>query len=247
MTGPVRLSVRGLRTAMWPQHEVSFDLRAGEITGMAGLVGAGRSEIARAVFGVDRPLAGTVSVNGNLLLPGNPRASIAAGVAFAPEDRKEQGVILEMAIRDNIALPGLHRMARTGFIDDRAVTAQAESMQQTLSIRTPSVLKAAGQLSGGNQQKVVLAKWLALKPTVFLLDEPTRGVDVGSKREIYEVIESLASSGAAVLVISSDLEEVLRLSDRVLVMHEGRPAGELPNTSLSEESIMSLATGRPAA
>ncbi|HEX2749720.1 MAG TPA: ATP-binding cassette domain-containing protein, partial [Verrucomicrobiales bacterium] len=171
----------------------------------------------------------------------------AAGVAFAPEDRKEQGVILEMAIRDNIALPGLHCMARTGFIDDRAVTAQAESMQQTLSIRTPSVLKAAGQLSGGNQQKVVLAKWLALKPSVFLLDEPTRGVDVGSKREIYEVIESLASSGAAVLVISSDLEEVLRLSDRVLVMHEGRPAGELPNTSLSEESIMSLATGRPAA
>ena len=246
-TGPVLLSARGLRTAMWPQHAVSFDLRAGEITGMAGLVGAGRSEIARAVFGVDRPLAGTVSVNGTLLLPGNPRASIAAGVAFAPEDRKEQGVILEMAIRDNIALPGLNRMARSGFVDDRAVTAQAERMQQTLSIRTPSVLKAAGQLSGGNQQKVVLAKWLALKPSVFLLDEPTRGVDVGSKREIYEVIESLAASGAAVLVISSDLEEILRLSDRVLVMHEGRPAGELPNTSLSEESIMSLATGRSAA
>ncbi len=245
--GAPLLSVRGLRTAMWPGHEVSFELRAGEITGMAGLVGAGRSEIARAIFGIDRPLAGSVMINGAMLIPGNPRAAIASGIAFAPEDRKEQGLILEMAISDNIALAGLPRLSRGGFINDRAVNAQAEQMRERLSIRTTDIHKAAGQLSGGNQQKVVLAKWLALQPAVFLLDEPTRGVDVGSKREIYEVIESLAAQGAAVLMISSDLEEVLRLSDRVLVLHEGRLAGELPHAAMSEEAVMSLATGRAAA
>jgi len=245
--GAPLLSVKALRTSAWPGHEVSFELRAGEITGMAGLVGAGRSEIARAVFGIDRPLSGSVSVKGHPLIPGNPRAAINAGIAFAPEDRKEQGLILEMAIRDNIAMAGLHRMARAGFINESAVTAQAEQMRQRLSIRTTSVHSATSQLSGGNQQKVALAKWLALQPVIFLLDEPTRGVDVGSKREIYEVIESLAANGAAVLMISSDLEEVLRLSDRVLVMHEGRLAGELAHSVLSEESIMNLATGRAAA
>lgn len=245
--GEELLAVRALRTAAWPREQVSFSLRAGEITGMAGLVGAGRSEIARAVFGIDRPAAGTVSVRGVTLIPGNPRAAIAAGLAFAPEDRKEQGLILEMAIRDNIALAGLERLSRAGFLNDRAVNTQAESMRERLNIRTTSIHKAAGQLSGGNQQKIVLAKWLALQPAVFLLDEPTRGVDVGSKREIYAVIESLAAQGAAVLMISSDLEEVLRLSDRVLVMHEGRLAGELSHSALSEEAIMRLATGRAAA
>jgi len=245
--GEVLLSVRGLRTVIWPAHELGFDLRAGEITGLAGLVGAGRSEIARAVFGIDRPFAGTISVRGVTLLPGNPRAAIAAGVAFAPEDRKEQGLILEMAIRDNIALAGLERLSRARFINERAVTCQAEQMRERLSIRTTSVNKPAGQLSGGNQQKVALAKWLALDPAIFILDEPTRGVDVGSKREIYEVIESLAARGAAVLLISSDLEEILRLSDRVLVMHEGRLAGELTPNEMSEEAVMRLATGRAAA
>ena len=245
--GDSLLAVRGLRTAMWPREEISFDLRAGEITGMAGLVGAGRSEIARAIFGIDRPAGGSVSVRGVTLLPGNPRAAIAAGIAFAPEDRKDQGLILEMAIRDNIALAGLDRMSRAGFINDRAVSRQAEQMRERLTIRTTGIHQAAGQLSGGNQQKVALAKWLALDPAVFILDEPTRGVDVGSKREIYEVIESLAARGAAVLMISSDLEEVLRLSDRVLVMHEGRLAGELPHAAMSEAAVMRLATGRAAA
>ena len=245
--GASLLTVRGLRTAMWPREEISFDLRAGEITGMAGLVGAGRSEIARALFGIDRPAGGSVSVRGLTLLPGNPRAAIAAGVAFAPEDRKEQGLILEMAIRDNIALAGLGRMSRAGFVNDRAVSRQAEQLRERLTIRTTSIHQAAGQLSGGNQQKVALAKWLALDPAVFILDEPTRGVDVGSKREIYDVIESLAARGAAVLMISSDLEEVLRLSDRVLVMHEGRLAGELPHAAMSEAAVMRLATGRAAA
>ena len=246
-TGAELLAVRALHTTAWPREEVNFALRAGEITGMAGLVGAGRSEIARAIFGVDRPASGSVSIGGVTLVPGNPRAAIAAGIAFAPEDRKEQGLILEMAIRDNISLAGLDRLSRAGFINDRAVSAQAEQLRERLSIRTTSIHKAAGQLSGGNQQKIVLAKWLALQPRVFLLDEPTRGVDVGSKREIYDVIEALAASGAAVLMISSDLEEVLRLSDRVLVMHEGRLAGELPHAAMSEEAVMRLATGRAAA
>lgn len=245
--GPSLLKVSRLRTAAWPRHEISFDLRAGEITGMAGLVGAGRSEIARALFGIDRAAGGTVSSGDTVLVPGNPRAAIAAGLAFAPEDRKEQGLILEMAIRDNISLAGLERLSRGGFINDGIVDAQAEQQRERLHIRTTGIHKPAGQLSGGNQQKIVLAKWLALQPRVFLLDEPTRGVDVGSKREIYSVIESLAASGAAVLMISSDLEEVLRLSDRVLIMHEGRLAGELNHAQMSEESIMGLATGRMAA
>ncbi len=244
--GETRLAARDLRTTTWPGHTVSFELRAGEITGMAGLVGAGRSEIARALFGIDRPVSGTVDLDGKPLPPGNPRASIRAGMALAPEDRKEQGLLLEMSIRENIALPGLSGMARGGLVDEAAVSSQAEAMKDRLSIRTTNIHKAAGQLSGGNQQKIVLAKWLALQPRVFLLDEPTRGVDVGSKREIYEVIESLTASGTAVLMISSDLEEILRLSDRVLVLHEGRLAGELSGADLSEEAIMNLATGREA-
>jgi ribose transport system ATP-binding protein len=247
-TGAVRLEVEGLRTRAWPDREVSFSVRAGEIAGMAGLVGAGRTEIARVIAGVDRGLSGEVRVDGLRLPPGRVAAAIRAGVALAPEDRKEQGVFLEMPIRENIALPGLGGMQRMGFVKAGAVTSLAEKMRGLLGIRTSGVDKAAGLLSGGNQQKVVLAKWLALGPKVFVLDEPTRGVDVGAKAEIYRVIEDLAAHGAAVLMISSDLEEILRLSDRVLVMHEGRLAGEVGRRDLSEEAVMQLATGgRPEA
>ena len=242
--GPVLLEIDGLRTALWPAHEVSLRLCAGEILGVAGLVGAGRTELARALFGIDRPLAGTVRLNGRTLPPGDPRAAIRAGLALAPEDRKEQGLLLDLSIRENIALPGLDRLSRGPFVNEPAVTALAEDMRGRLGIRTVSVEKTAGQLSGGNQQKIVIARWLALSPAVFILDEPTRGVDVGAKREIYRVIESLAASGAAVLMISSDLEEILRLSHRVLVLHEGRAAGELARRDLTEEAVMRLATGR---
>ena len=168
-------------------------------------------------------------------------------MALAPEDRKEQGIFLEMSIRENIALPGLECRQTLGFVRQKQVTVLAEKMREVLGIRTTDVEKAAGLLSGGNQQKVVLAKWLSLGPKVFVLDEPTRGVDVGAKAEIYRVIEDLAASGAAVWLISSDLEEILRLSDRVLVMHEGRLAGELGRAELSEAAVMRLATGGQAA
>lgn len=244
--GPVRLEVDRVRTRAWPEETVSFSVRAGEIVGMAGLVGAGRTELARVVAGVDRGLSGSVRVDGIPLRSGSVAASMRAGVALAPEDRKEQGLFLEMSIRENIALPGLGGQQRFGFVKQMEVTAQAEQMRGLLGIRTTDLEKPAGLLSGGNQQKVVLAKWLALAPKVFLLDEPTRGVDVGAKTEIYQVVESLAASGAAVLMISSDLEEILRLSDRVLVMHEGRLAGEVTRADLSEEAVMRLATGTKA-
>lgn len=241
--GAIRLQVDGLRTLTWPEPAVSFSVRAGEIAGMAGLVGAGRTEIARVIAGVDRARSGTVRVDGFPLPPGNIAAAIRAGVALAPEDRKEQGIFLEMPVRENIALPGLGGMQRIGFVRAVAVTSLAVRMKELLGIRTASLEKAAGLLSGGNQQKVVLAKWLGLGPRVFVLDEPTRGVDVGAKAEIYRVIEDLAAAGAAVLMISSDLEEILRLSDRVLVMHEGRLAGEVGRAALSEAAVMQLATG----
>jgi ribose transport system ATP-binding protein len=241
--GPVRLEVKGLRTAAWPERTLSFQLRAGEITGAAGLVGAGRTEVARALFGIDAPLAGQVLMGGQALPPGNPRAAIAAGLVLVPEDRKEQGLILDMAIRDNLSLPGLGQFQRAGFLREHAIDAMAMEMIERLSVRTTGSNKAVGELSGGNQQKVALGRWLVLAPKVIMLDEPTRGVDVGSKREIYALIESLAARGAAVLVISSDLEEVLRISDRIMVLHEGSIAGILKRAGATEESVMRLATG----
>ena len=242
-TGAVRLEVAGLRTRAWPGQAVSFAVRAGEIVGLAGLVGAGRSELARVVAGVDRAVGGAVRVDGVALPPGRVGAAVAAGLALAPEDRKEQGIFLEMSILENLALPGLGRMQRGGFVRSGQVAALGARMRDLLGIRAAGLEQAAGLLSGGNQQKVVLAKWLALGPKVLVLDEPTRGVDVGAKAEIYRVVEELAAGGAAVLMISSDLEEVLRLSDRVLVMHEGRLAGEVGRAALSEEAVMDLATG----
>lgn len=246
-TGKARLEVQALRTTAWPAHEVSLTLRAGEICGMAGLVGAGRTELARAIAGIDRPLSGTVKLDGAPLPPGDCRAAIRAGLALAPEDRRAQGIFLEDSVRENIALPGLDRMRRAGFVNESAVTAQAAKMRDLLNIRTASLEKPAGLLSGGNQQKIVLAKWLALSPAVFLLDEPTRGVDAGARQEIHRVIAKLAANGAAVLVISSDLEEILNVSDRVLVLHEGRLAGELSREQMTEEAVMRLATGGSAA
>jgi ribose transport system ATP-binding protein len=244
-SGEVLLAVEGLKVPRFPQHTVSFDLRAGEVVGMAGLVGAGRTEVARAVFGIDRPLAGRVEVDGHPISIGHPRDAVQAGLALVPEDRKAQGAILEMAIRDNVAMVGLERWQRAGFVKDREVDREADLARTALRIRSPDTRQLVAMLSGGNQQKVVLAKWMPLAPKVFLLDEPTRGIDVGSKAEIYEVIEKMTGEGAAVLVISSELEEILRISDRVLVMHEGQIAGEVARDSeqFTEEGIMQLATG----
>lgn len=241
--GNVRLKVEDLRVGHAPEESVSFELRAGEIVGMAGLVGAGRTELAQALFGIDRVLDGTIEVEGQAVAIRNPRDAIAAGIAYVPENRKEHGAIVEMTIRDNVVMAGLNRYQSLGFVQQTRHEEVAVEAKTQLNIKSPTVSKEVGLLSGGNQQKVVLAKWISLGPKVFLLDEPTRGIDVGSKSEIYEVIEKMAEDGAAILFISSEMEEVLRVADRILVMHEGRLAGELDGNEMTEERVMQLATG----
>lgn len=238
------LEVNNLRTNAWPQHASSFKVHAGEMLGVAGLVGAGRTEMLRAIFGVDSMLGGEVRVASKTLTLRSCRDAIEAGVALVPEDRKQQGLILEMGIRNNIGLPSLGRHKRGPAFLNRARERQdASRMIGELRIKTPSDQQLAQYLSGGNQQKIVLAKWLAMEPQVLLLDEPTRGVDIGAKQEIYRLMEELAERGVAILFVSSEMEEVLSMSDRVIVMHEGRVSGELQRDEMSEESVMQLATG----
>jgi len=237
------LKVEGLRTEAHPQYELDFSLRAGEIVGVAGLVGAGRTEMLASLFGIDRRLGGRVTVGGKPLAGNDPRAAIRAGMVLAPEDRKQQGLVLEMTVRENLSLPALRQRAKAGMVDRRYERQLAGEMIEKLGIRTPSAEQIVQFLSGGNQQKVVLGKWLAMQPRVLLLDEPTRGVDVGAKQQIYLAMEKLAADGMAILFVSSELEEIIGMADRVLVMHEGRFTGELPRDELTEESIMHLATG----
>ena len=242
--GNVAVRVRNLATTAWPAHRLNFEVRAGEIVGMAGLVGAGRTEVLRTLFGVDRPLAGTIEVAGKAVDLKSPQDAIAAGIALVPEDRKQQGLVLEMAIRSNIGLAGLRRNARAaGFLNFTQECSDAAEMVDRLGVRTPNDLQIAGNLSGGNQQKVVLGKWLALHPKVLLLDEPTRGIDVGAKQEIYQLMDELAGQGMAILFVSSEMEEVIGMSDRAIVMHEGCITGELLRDKLTEEAVMQLATG----
>jgi ribose transport system ATP-binding protein len=239
---PVRLEVRELSRAGSP-HKVSFTLRAGEIVGMAGLVGAGRTELAEALFGIRPITGGEVWLEGKRVTPRDPREAMEAGLALVPEDRRLHGLILPFAIRDNLALPNYDRLSLAGVLRFDLLGDLVERMMARLRVRAAGPAQPVGQLSGGNQQKVVLGKWLAREPRVILLDEPTRGVDVGARSEIYALMDELAGAGAAVLMISSDMEEVLGMSDRVLVMHEGRLAGELNRARMNEEAIMRLATG----
>jgi ribose transport system ATP-binding protein len=243
------LEVSGLRTPQQPRHELSFAVRAGEIVGVAGLVGAGRTEMLQTLFGVTPALSGTIKVAGRIVTPQSPREAIRAGLALVPEDRKQQGLILEMAVRENMSLPSLRRTQHAGFLNFAAEKQTAAEMIQKLNVKTPGDRQVCQYLSGGNQQKVVIGKWLAMNPKVLLLDEPTRGIDVGAKREIYKLMEQLAQGGVAILFVSSEMEEVLGMSDRTLVMHEGKLTGELQRGELSEEAVMHLATGkeRPAA
>jgi ribose transport system ATP-binding protein len=245
-TGKVALEVRSLRTNANPAHELSFSVRAGEIVGVAGLVGAGRTEMLRVLFGIDRALGGEILIDGVNQHIASPRGAIHAGLALVPEDRKEQGVILEMAVRENLSLASLRRDARAGFLDRGSERKIAGEMIAKLAVKTPSERQLVQYLSGGNQQKIVLGKWLALKPRALLLDEPTRGIDVGAKQEIYKLMEQLAADGVAILFVSSEMEEILRMSDRALVMHEGCITGELQREELSEEAVMKLATGGPS-
>ncbi len=235
--------VRGLRTLKYPQREVSFSVGKGEVLGLAGLVGAGRSEVARAIFGVDESQRDAITLGGKRLDINSPRDAIAEGIYLVPEDRRLCGLVVDFNIRENITLPGLERYATAGLINFASESVKAREMCRTVNVKTPSPEFKAANLSGGNQQKVVLAKWLALAPKVLIFDEPTRGIDVGAKAEIYALLRGLAAEGVSLIVISSEMEEVLGVSDRIAVMHEGKITGTLKRAQFSEEAVMNLATG----
>jgi ABC-type sugar transport system ATPase subunit len=222
---------------------VSFTVRRGEVVGLTGLVGAGRTETARLLFGADRPESGEVVLDGRPVRLRNPRDAIRAGICLLTEDRKAQGLVLGESVRENIALPNLPALSRLGFVAWRRERQALDRQAGTLRIRMASSEQPVATLSGGNQQKVVLAKWLEANSTVLLFDEPTRGVDVGAKYEIYQLINELAAQGKAILLISSELPEVLGMADRILVMHAGRIVGELPAKTATQEQIMQLAVG----
>lgn len=223
--------------------DVSFSVRPGEIVGFAGLIGAGRSETAHAIFGSRPRTAGVVRVGGQAISPRHPEDAIRHGVVLVPEDRKREGLFLGLPVRTNMASPSLRRLSRWGFVRRGAEGALSREQASRLNLRSSAVDVPAGTLSGGNQQKVVLARWLALNPKVLLLDEPTRGVDVGAKAELYRIIRSVARQGVGVVVISSELPEVLGICDRIVVMREGRVVGQLDARAATEEAVMSLATG----
>jgi rhamnose transport system ATP-binding protein len=242
-TGEVALQVRRL-TREGVFTDVSFEVRRGEIVGLAGLVGAGRSEVARAVFGVDRFDGGEVEVLGTRLKPGAPSVAMAAGLALVPEDRRAQGLVMDMSIERNIGLTSFAETTRAGLMNRRAERSRSVDWAVKLQVKYARLADVVGTLSGGNQQKVVLAKWLATGPQVLIVDEPTRGIDVGTKAEVHRLLSSLAAEGVAVLMISSDLPEILGMADRVLVMHEGRLTAEIPRAEATEETVMAAATGR---
>ena len=219
-------------------------VRAGEIVALAGLVGAGRSEVARAIFGIDRIDAGAVTLNGQALRRGSPSAAMAAGIGLVPEDRRQQGLVMEMSIARNITLASLPRLRRAGLIRGRPSAPSRGIGRRVCRSSTAASRDPMTSLSGGNQQKVVLAKWLSRQPRLLIVDEPTRGIDVGTKAEVHRLLEELAGTGVAVLVISSELPEVLRLANRVLVMREGRIVAEFAHADASEETIVAAATGQ---
>jgi ABC-type sugar transport system ATPase subunit len=225
-------------------RDVSFTIRRGEVLGLTGLVGAGRTEVARCLFGADRADSGTVELDGQQLSIRHPREAIRAGVALLTEDRKSQGLVLGQSVRENFGLPNLSRFSRLGVVSEKAERGAFANYVESLRIRIPHQEQLARNLSGGNQQKVVLAKWLERHCEVVLFDEPTRGIDVGAKFEVHQLINELAAQGKAILMISSELPEVLGMSDRVLVMHGGRIVGEITDVAnTTQEDIMHLAVG----
>ena len=243
--GDVRLQVRDLVTPAWPRHRLSFEVHSGEIVGVAGLVGAGRTEMLRVLFGIDESLGGEILVDGKRVRMSHPADAIGHGLALVPEDRKQHGLVTAMSVRANVGLAGLNRnRLPAGFLNQRCENDDTARMIDQMRIRTPDAEQIVQYLSGGNQQKVVIGKWLALGPKLLLLDEPTRGIDVGAKQEIYTLMEKLAEDGMGILFVSSEMEEILGMSDRTLVMHEGQITGELSREELSEQAVMQLATGR---
>ncbi|WP_226780612.1 sugar ABC transporter ATP-binding protein [Oceaniglobus trochenteri] len=239
--GEVLLEARGLSSPK--VHGVSFKVRAGEILGLAGLVGAGRTETARLVFGADKRDAGEVIVDGKVAQIRSPRDAIAAGIGLIPEDRKSQGVLLNQSVTFNAVFAALSRVSPGLLADARAERAAAQKLCDQLRIKTPTLEQLVGRLSGGNQQKVVLAKWLLTESRVLIFDEPTRGIDVGAKEEIYALMRRLSDRGAAIIMISSEMPELLGMSDRILVLAEGRVAGELSKDEFDQERVLRLASG----
>ena len=234
------LDVKNLsRTGVF--RDINLQVRAGEIVGMAGLVGAGRSEVARVIFGADAADAGEVRIAGRLLKNGNMQDALDAGVALVPEDRQHLGLVLPMSVGANLSMTVLGTLTRGGLISSKREEQLARKFVQDLRVKTANTQLPAQSLSGGNQQKLVIGKWLATNPRLFILDEPTRGVDVGAKAEIYKLIRKVAESGMAILVISSDLPEVLLLSDRILIMRAGQIAGQLHRHEATQEKVLALA------
>ncbi|HEU4586215.1 MAG TPA: sugar ABC transporter ATP-binding protein, partial [Gemmatimonadaceae bacterium] len=227
-------------------NDIFFSLRAGEVLGFAGLVGAGRSELAQAIFGLDRDVTGEIRVRGQRVKIRNPREAMALGIGFVPEDRKRQGLVLPMRARENTTLPTLESLARLGWVRSSAERELAQSYIDRLRVRTHSMDAATAGLSGGNQQKLVLAKWLAAKSDILILDEPTRGVDVGAKAEIHAWIDRLASEGAAILLISSELPELINLSTRLIVLRAGRIVGEVARAEATQDGLLRLMAGLDA-
>lgn len=237
------LETRGLGCAASGVSSVDLKVRRGEIVGVAGLVGSGRTELAQILFGLTPADAGEIVLHGKPVVIGSPAEAVAHGIAYTPEDRKRQGAVLAMSIAANTTLARLDAVSKAGLVDGGAEAELAREINEKLETKAPSVYTAAGDLSGGNQQKVVLARWLATKPSLIILDEPTQGVDVGAKAEIHRLIAGLARDGAGVILISSELPEVLGLSHRVLVMRNGRVAGTLERAEATPEAVLALAFG----
>jgi rhamnose transport system ATP-binding protein len=240
--GDVLLEVEGLaRTGAF--SDIAFQVRAGEIVGLAGLVGAGRTEIARVLFGIDQRDAGEIRITGQAVQFSTPSDAMDAGVAYLPEDRHQEGLVLDFPIAQNVTLPILPRLFPRFLVRASVERQVARDYTDQFNVRMVGVDQLVGALSGGNQQKVVLAKWLATKPRILILDEPTRGIDIGAKIEVHRIISELAASGLAIILISSDLPEVLAMSDRIIVLHEGRITAEIPRERATEERVMFAATG----
>jgi len=240
--GDVVLEVKGLNRS-GVIHDISFAVRRGEILGIAGLVGAGRTEVARAIFGADPIDSGEILLEGKPVTIRSPKDAIRLGIGLMTEDRKALGLILGMAVRENVTLANLDPLSRLGFVSRRKEQEVTNRFVEDLMIKTPSIEQAVQNLSGGTQQKVVLAKWLFTQSKILIFDEPTRGIDVGAKTEIYQLMNRLAEQGVGIIMISSELPEILGMSDRILVMHDGRIVGELSREEATQEKIMFLATG----
>lgn len=240
--GEVKLAVKGLSRKGCFEN-ISFELRKGEVLSIAGLMGAGRTEVAQTLFGYRKADAGDVELDGKKVKINSPRTAKNLGIGYVTEDRKSEGLLVDFTVEENISLTNFHEISKYGLISQKKESALYQSMKERLGIRTSGPHQTAKSLSGGNQQKVVIAKWIGIEPELLILDEPTRGVDVGAKKEIYSIINQLAERGVAILMISSELPEVLGMADRVLIMHEGKLAGELSKEEMTQEKIMHYATG----